>query len=210
MVLRRLFLVGILVVSCRPSGRPPARPPARVVSPLPSFTEILFAIGAGAQVVGRTQRCGYPPAALSGASVREGLPPHAGAGAAPPADHHRPRQLSRSARQPSWGAQRLQRRPRAVRAGIPRDHRRARSALDRRAVRFGDCAVVCEAARMARRSGGARRALPAPHRLAVRAAGAALGRGDRTAPADARTMRWAVLLVIVVLAMIASIVLGPA
>ena len=81
-MLRRLFLVGLLVVSCRPSGRPTDRPPARIVSLLPSFTEILFAIGAGDQVVGRTQWCDYPPAALSVASVGEGLPPNVEAVAA--------------------------------------------------------------------------------------------------------------------------------
>src|SRR3954469_3235650 len=63
---------------------------------------------------------------------------------------------------------------------------------------------------MARRCGGARRTVPAAPGLAVRAAEPALARGDRTAPADARAMRWALLLVIVVLALIASVVLGPA
>jgi len=42
-----------------------AKPPTRVVSLAPSVTEILFAIGAGEQVVGVTQFCDYPPEALS-------------------------------------------------------------------------------------------------------------------------------------------------
>jgi iron complex transport system substrate-binding protein len=37
----------------------------RIVSLLPSATEILFAIGAGSEVVGVTHECDYPPRALS-------------------------------------------------------------------------------------------------------------------------------------------------
>ena len=40
-----------------------ARPPQRIVSLAPSNTEILFAIGAGPQVVGVTDFCDYPPEA---------------------------------------------------------------------------------------------------------------------------------------------------
>ena len=40
-----------------------AKTPSRVVSLAPSVTEMLFAIGAGAQVVGVTQFCDYPPEA---------------------------------------------------------------------------------------------------------------------------------------------------
>jgi len=39
--------------------------PKRIVSLAPSVTEILFAIGAGPQVVGRTEFCNYPPEVLS-------------------------------------------------------------------------------------------------------------------------------------------------
>src|SRR6059058_4377463 len=53
-----------------------AAPAQRVVSLLPSFTEILFAIGAGDRVVGRTQWCDYPPEALAVPIVGEGLPPN--------------------------------------------------------------------------------------------------------------------------------------
>ena len=40
-----------------------AHAPSRVISLAPSVTEMLFAIGAGAQVVGVTQFCDYPPEA---------------------------------------------------------------------------------------------------------------------------------------------------
>jgi len=52
-----------------------AVPARRVVSLLPSFTEILFAIGAGDRVVGRTAWCDYPPEALAVPSVGDGMPP---------------------------------------------------------------------------------------------------------------------------------------
>jgi iron complex transport system substrate-binding protein len=41
-----------------------AKPPARIVSLAPSVTEILFALGAGDQLVGVTDFCDYPPEAL--------------------------------------------------------------------------------------------------------------------------------------------------
>jgi iron complex transport system substrate-binding protein len=40
-----------------------ARRPARIISTAPSNTEILFAVGAGSQVVGVTTQCNYPPEA---------------------------------------------------------------------------------------------------------------------------------------------------
>src|SRR5262245_37482816 len=42
-----------------------AAPPARVVSLIPATTELLFALGAGPRVVGRTTWCDYPAAAAS-------------------------------------------------------------------------------------------------------------------------------------------------
>src|SRR4051794_18009322 len=52
----------------------------RIVSLLPSTTEILFAIGAGADVVGVTFECDYPPEArtrriVSTSALPEGLAP---------------------------------------------------------------------------------------------------------------------------------------
>src|SRR5881392_4467031 len=52
-----------------------AAPARRIVSLLPSFTEILFAIGAGDRLVGRTTWCDYPPAALAVPSVGDAMPP---------------------------------------------------------------------------------------------------------------------------------------
>src|SRR3989441_4410543 len=52
-----------------------AAPARRVVSLLPSFTEILFAIGAGDRLVDRTTWCDYPPQALAVPSVGDGMPP---------------------------------------------------------------------------------------------------------------------------------------
>ncbi len=51
------------------------RPARRIVSLLPSFTELLFAIGAGDRLVGRTHWCDYPPAALAVPDVGDGMPP---------------------------------------------------------------------------------------------------------------------------------------
>ena len=57
-------------------------PARRIVSLLPSFTEILFAIGAGDRLVGRTAWCDYPPAARAVPSVGDGIPPNVEAVAA--------------------------------------------------------------------------------------------------------------------------------
>lgn len=51
-----------------------ADPPTRIVSLAPSVTEILFAIGAGEQVVGVTSFCDYPPEARSKPKVGGALP----------------------------------------------------------------------------------------------------------------------------------------
>ena len=76
-MLRRLVLAVVLIGACHTSARRHDAPPARrIVSLLPSFTEILFAIGAGDRVVGRTQWCDYPPAALAVPSVGDGMPPN--------------------------------------------------------------------------------------------------------------------------------------
>jgi iron complex transport system substrate-binding protein len=62
-------MLALLAVHCReksPQGAVPivdGAVPRKVVSLSPSTTEILFAIGAGDRVVGRTRFCDYPPEA---------------------------------------------------------------------------------------------------------------------------------------------------
>jgi iron complex transport system substrate-binding protein len=51
-------------------------PARRIVSLVPATTELLFAIGAGDAVVGRTQWCDYPAAALRVPSVGDGIGPN--------------------------------------------------------------------------------------------------------------------------------------
>ena len=62
---RRAFAFGLALaaVSCRARERKSRA--VRIVSTIPSTTEALFAIGAGALVVGRSRYCDYPPAALA-------------------------------------------------------------------------------------------------------------------------------------------------
>ena len=75
-MLRRLLFAVLILAGCRSDGRTAGRSAQRIVSLLPSFTEILFAIGAGDRLVGRTTWCDYPPAALAIPSVGDGLPPN--------------------------------------------------------------------------------------------------------------------------------------
>jgi iron complex transport system substrate-binding protein len=51
-------------------------PATRVVSLIPATTELLFAIGAGAVVVGRTQWCDYPSEALRVTDLGPGINPN--------------------------------------------------------------------------------------------------------------------------------------
>lgn len=53
-----------------------AGPAVRVVSLAPSFTELLFALGAGGAVAGRTTWCDWPVAARAVPSVGDGLAPN--------------------------------------------------------------------------------------------------------------------------------------
>jgi iron complex transport system substrate-binding protein len=75
-------LLAILALTCRASDRAAAGPAHRIVSLAPSITELLFALGAGDQVVGRTVYCLYPPAARAVPSVGDGLNPNVEAVAA--------------------------------------------------------------------------------------------------------------------------------
>lgn len=89
----RLAAAGViaLLAACRPAVRAPAGVPvaddagdtARVVLPArrivslnPAATELLFAIGAGSDVVGRTAWCDYPPEAKAVPSLGDGINPN--------------------------------------------------------------------------------------------------------------------------------------
>lgn len=50
----------ILFPACKAGNRPDAVPKTRIVSLAPSLTEIVFAVGAGDRLVGRTSACDYP------------------------------------------------------------------------------------------------------------------------------------------------------
>ncbi len=70
-VCRRFFCLLALVSLTLPLGAAPAKPtfPKRIVSLSPGTTEMLFALGLGARVVGDTTYCDYPPAAKAIAKV---------------------------------------------------------------------------------------------------------------------------------------------
>lgn len=91
MVTRFLFLLSAAVFGCGRSPLPPAAvrvtddagfstalpgPADRIVSLVPAATELLFALGLGDRVVGRTQWCDYPAAAAEVPSVGDGLAPN--------------------------------------------------------------------------------------------------------------------------------------
>jgi ABC-type Fe3+-hydroxamate transport system substrate-binding protein len=80
-----------LLAGCRPATQAPAGariaddtgdtasvelPARRIVSLNPAATELLFAIGAGSAVVGRTAWCDYPPEATAVPSMGDGINPN--------------------------------------------------------------------------------------------------------------------------------------
>ena len=68
----------LIISGCRGTVVPIARDrrPRRIVSLAPSVTEILFAIGAGPEVVGVSEYCDYPPAARKLSKVGTFLTPN--------------------------------------------------------------------------------------------------------------------------------------
>jgi iron complex transport system substrate-binding protein len=95
--LRLAALAAAGLVACHPVGDRPGRavvvddagdtlridqPARRIVSLNPTTTELLFALGAGDRLVGRTDACDYPAAAAGVASVGGWLPPNVEAVAA--------------------------------------------------------------------------------------------------------------------------------
>jgi ABC-type Fe3+-hydroxamate transport system substrate-binding protein len=72
--LRALALFLGSLAACRPAGGL-VTPPTRIVSLNPTTTELLFALGAGARLVGRSSACDYPPSAAAVPSLGGGFPP---------------------------------------------------------------------------------------------------------------------------------------
>ncbi len=97
-MLRARCILTLVLVAC---GRPPSHagpivddggtpvflpaPPRRIVSLIPATTELVFALGAGDRLVGRTTWCDYPPAAAQVPDLGNGMGPNleAVAGARP-------------------------------------------------------------------------------------------------------------------------------
>ncbi len=88
---RLLLLLSTVLVSCGRSAPSPASvvltddtgfrtaltgPAGRIVSLIPAATELLFALGAGDRLVGRTRWCDYPAEAGQVVSVGDGIAPN--------------------------------------------------------------------------------------------------------------------------------------
>ncbi|HLK86426.1 MAG TPA: helical backbone metal receptor [Candidatus Binataceae bacterium] len=69
-------LAALLAAACTPGFARAAAAPARIVSLAPSVTETLFALGEGGAVVGVSQYCDYPPAAVALPKVGTFLTPN--------------------------------------------------------------------------------------------------------------------------------------
>jgi iron complex transport system substrate-binding protein len=96
-----LVLAAFAAAACRPAHRSStaisvvddagdtvglAAPARRIVSLIPASTELLFAIGAGSAVVGRTSYCDYPDAAAAVPDLGDGIKPNIEAVVAPRPD----------------------------------------------------------------------------------------------------------------------------
>jgi iron complex transport system substrate-binding protein len=83
-------MLGVAVIACNLDAPPRgnlgivddagdtlalSRPAQRIVSLIPAATELLFAIGAGALVVGRTQYCDYPVSTQQVPNLGDGIKP---------------------------------------------------------------------------------------------------------------------------------------
>lgn len=75
-VLRTLLAAALWALAAASSWGGEKVPPRRIVSLLPSHTEILFDLGAGDQVVGVTNYCDYPDAALQKEKIGDFIHPN--------------------------------------------------------------------------------------------------------------------------------------
>jgi iron complex transport system substrate-binding protein len=92
-LIRSRFLLALSLLTQACASRPVARqglvivddagdsvlapaPARRIVSLIPATTELLFAVGAGGSLVGRTTWCDYPPAASAVPNLGDGINPN--------------------------------------------------------------------------------------------------------------------------------------
>ena len=87
---RRAALLILMLAGCRDAPPPPApgltddagvavnlgEPPQRIVSLIPASTELVFALGAGDRLVGRTSWCDFPAEALAVPDLGNGIGPN--------------------------------------------------------------------------------------------------------------------------------------
>ena len=75
-MIAKIFSKTLLFVLLLQAWGLSASTPQRIVSIAPGFTEILFALGIGSRVVGRTNYCDYPPEAKNIESIGDLLNPN--------------------------------------------------------------------------------------------------------------------------------------
>ncbi len=72
--MRKSRIIAFLLLSLLPFCA--EAQPKRIISIAPSFTEILYALGVGPQIVATTNFCDYPPEALNTDKIGDVLNPN--------------------------------------------------------------------------------------------------------------------------------------